>query len=56
MAMSVAAVNNAIAWIVLVLALAGTGFPIHHLWVLLSATAFLVFVAIYVKTGFQLDG
>ncbi|KAJ3701434.1 hypothetical protein LUZ61_005139 [Rhynchospora tenuis] len=51
LAMSAAAVNDVAAWILLALAIAlsGSGSPIVSLWVLLSATAFIVFLAIAVR-------
>ncbi|KAK8951079.1 Cation/H(+) antiporter 19 [Platanthera zijinensis] len=51
MAMSAAAVNDIAAWILLALAIAlsGSGSPLVTLWVLLSATAFVVGAALLVR-------
>ncbi|KAJ4818715.1 Cation/H(+) antiporter 19 [Rhynchospora pubera] len=51
LAMSAAAVNDVAAWILLALAIAlsGSGSPLVSLWVLLTATAFIVFLAIAVR-------
>ncbi|KAF3328303.1 cation/H(+) antiporter 19-like protein [Carex littledalei] len=53
MAMSAAAVNDVAAWILLALAIAlsGSGSPLISIWVLLSGTAFVIFVALAVRPG-----
>ncbi|KAJ6796230.1 cation/H(+) antiporter 19 [Iris pallida] len=51
MAMSAAAVNDVAAWILLALAIAlsGTGSPLVSLWVLLTGTAFVAAVAVFLR-------
>jgi Kef-type K+ transport system membrane component KefB len=51
LAMSAAALNDVAAWILLALAIAlsGSGSPLISLWVLLSAAAFIVFLAVTVR-------
>ncbi|XP_078160917.1 cation/H(+) antiporter 19-like [Carex rostrata] len=51
LAMSAAALNDVVAWILLALAIAlsGSGSPLVSLWVLLSAAAFVVFLAIVIR-------
>ncbi|XP_078160927.1 cation/H(+) antiporter 19-like [Carex rostrata] len=50
LAMSAAAVNDVVAWILLALAIAlsGSGSPLVSLWVLLSAAGFIIFLVIAV--------
>lgn len=51
MAMSAAAINDVVAWILLALAIAlsGSGSPLISLWVLLCGIGFVAFVAIFVR-------
>lgn len=51
LAMSAAALNDVVAWILLALAIAlsGSGSPFISLWVLLSAAAFIICLAIFVR-------
>ncbi|GJM95131.1 hypothetical protein PR202_ga11836 [Eleusine coracana subsp. coracana] len=51
MAMSAAAVNDVAAWILLALAIAlsGSGSPIISLWVLLTATGFVIAIVLFLR-------
>ncbi|KAJ3701435.1 hypothetical protein LUZ61_005140 [Rhynchospora tenuis] len=51
LAMSAAALNDVVAWILLALAIAlsGSGSPLVSVWVLLSAAAFIAFLAIAIR-------